>query len=89
MSKDREVIILHETALQSWIRDASSAVMFIALIGIGVYLESSAMQWVGAVLGFLTIIGKAINHHNQSKMTVEQARKKLDAIDAALSEEGR
>lgn len=82
MSDKKEVIILYETALQSWIRDASSAVMFIALIGIGVLLESSAMQWVGALLGFLVIIGKAVNHHNKSKMTVAQARKRLDEIEA-------
>ena len=82
MSKSNEVIILHETALQSWARGASSVVMFIALIGIGVYLDSSAMQWVGAILGFLVIIGKTISHQNRSKMTVEQARKRLDEIEA-------
>lgn len=79
--KKTEIILLHETALQSWIRDASSVVMFIALIGIGVYLDSSAMQWVGAILGFLVIIGKAINHQNNSKMTIHQARERLDALE--------
>lgn len=80
-NKEREIILLHETVLQSWVRDASSIVMFIALIGIGVYLESAAMQWVGAILGFLTIIGKAISHHNKSKMTIAQARKRLDEME--------
>lgn len=85
----KEIIILHETALQSWMRDASSVVMFVALIGIGVYLDSSAMQWVGAILGFLTIIGKASALHNKSKIMIEQARMKLAAIDAALSGEAK
>lgn len=83
--KERTVIVLHETPLQSWVRDASSVVMFITLIGIGVFLESNAMQWVGAILGFLVIIGKAANLSN--KMTVSEARAHLAALDARTSQD--
>lgn len=83
MSKPNEVIIIHETVIQSWVHDASSAVMFVALIGIGVYLQSGAMQWAGAILGFLTISGQASTYINKNKMTVAQARKRLDEIEAA------
>lgn len=83
MSKPNEVIIIHETVIQSWVRDASSVVMFVALIGIGVYLQSGAMQWAGAIIGFITIIGRAGGYSHRNKMTVAQARKRLDEIEAA------
>lgn len=83
MSKSPEIIILHETTVQAWVGDASSVVMFVALIGIGVWLDSSAMQWVGAILGFITIIGKAVSRQNKCKMTIAAARVRLDEIEAA------
>lgn len=81
MSKKPEIIIIRETMLQSWISDASSVVGFLALIGIGVYLESNAMQWAGAILGFITICGKAFER--DKRMTVAEARKRLDDIEGA------
>lgn len=89
MSDKPEIILVHETVAQAWGRDASSVVGFVTIIGIGVYLESSAMQWVGAILGFITIVGRAISFGNSNKMSVSQARKRLDEIEArALSKEG-
>jgi len=81
MTKTTPVIIVHETIAQSWIRDASSVAGFVALISIGVYLDSSAMQWVGAILGFLTICGSATAAARKHKMTVAEARKRLDEIE--------
>ncbi|MEM8801108.1 MAG: hypothetical protein AAGF55_01090 [Pseudomonadota bacterium] len=79
---DKHIIILHETVLQSWLRDASTLALFVALIGIGVFLESAAMQWVGAFIGFTFIIGKAIASAQRDKMlSVSEARKKLDEIE--------
>ncbi len=84
MSKQTEVILLHETALQSWLRDASSVAMFVGLIGIGVYLESSAMQWVGALVGFVVIIGKVARVGKDNRFTISDARKRLDEIERSL-----
>lgn len=84
MSKSIEVIIVHETVLQSWVRDASTAALFIVLVGTGALLDSSAMQWVGAAVGFGTVISRSISAGNNSRMTVDQARKRLDEIDAAI-----
>jgi hypothetical protein len=81
MTKPPEVILLHETATQSWLRDASSVAMFVALIGIGVYLESSAMQWVGALVGFLAIIGKVARVGKDNRYTIPKARARLDEIE--------
>lgn len=79
MTKKTEVIVIHETVLQSYLVDSSTFLLFAALIGVGVYLDSSAMQWVGALIGFITMAGR-ISRLN--RMTIEQARKRLDAIEA-------
>lgn len=82
MSKpEREIIILHETVAQSWFRDASTVAGFVALIGIGVYLESAALQWVGALLGFLTIINRMARLLKDNRFTIAQARARLDEIE--------
>lgn len=80
--KKPEVIVLHESAGQGWLRDLSSVVCFVLLIGIGVLLDSSALQWVGALLGFLTIIARTMHIAKDSRMTTDEARKRLDEIDA-------
>lgn len=82
MNTKPEVILLWETPLQSWKSDMSSVVGFILLIGIGVYLESSAMQWVGAILGFVTMIAQSARLNKDERLTIEQARKRLDEIEA-------
>lgn len=79
MSKP-EVIIVHETVLQSWLIDASTLALFVALISIGVYLDSAAMQWVGAIVGFLAIPMKAVR---RNRLSFDEARKRLDELEAA------
>lgn len=83
MKKHVEIIILHETTLGSWIRDASSLALFVSLIGIGVYLDSSAMQWLGAIVGFMVLVGKSINLSNKSKVSFEEARRRIDEIESS------
>lgn len=74
-----QIIILHESVAQSWARDASSLVMAVAMIGIGVWLESSAMQWIGGIVWLLVLMSKASGV--AKKMTIGQARQKLDEIE--------
>ena len=87
MSKLPEVILLHETAGQSWLRDMSSVAGFVALIGIGVILDSAAMQWSGAILGFVVIMGRTSRIVKDSRVTIAEARKRLDEIEAAIDAE--
>lgn len=88
-NKTVEILFVYETAAQSWLRDASSAAMFLALIGIGVWLDSGAMQWVGAILGFFVIISKSIHLGRKNRLTIEQARKRLDEIESAHPQSNR
>lgn len=61
MKTRTHVILITETTLQSWARDAGTLAMFIALIGIGVWLGSAAMQWVGA--NWFGPIAATVVHH--------------------------
>lgn len=76
------VIILKEGWVQSWLRDASTFALFVALIGIGVFLESAALQWVGALIGFFHIAGNAHRMLKCESLTIPEARAKLDVLEA-------
>jgi hypothetical protein len=78
---DRQIMIIKESARESWLRDTSSVVSFIALIGIGIVLDSSAMQWVGAILGFIVILERSNRLFKSNRFTIEEARKRLDEIE--------
>lgn len=49
------VVIIHETVIQCVLRDLVTVVGLVALIGIGVALDSRAMQWCGFILGMLAL----------------------------------
>lgn len=76
------VLIRKESILVSWLRDASTFALFIALIGIGVYLESSALQWVGAIIGFIAILIKSAGQHKANTYDIAGARAELDRLEA-------
>lgn len=79
MKTKTEVIIVYETVLQSYLIDTSTFVLFAALIGLGIFLDSTALQWIGGLMGIFTICARIDRH---KRMTVDQARKRLDEIEA-------
>lgn len=76
-----KLILIRETAAESWTRDASTFVLVVAIIGVGVLLGSSAMQWVGALMAFIVITARATSFRKQHTFTVAEARKRLDEIE--------
>lgn len=76
------VILIHETILQSLARDAGTFATIAGLVAIGIVVESTALQWIGAIMGFLTVIARSSGAVQRSRMTVAQARTKLDEIEA-------
>lgn len=80
MSK-REVILIRETLRDSVIRDLTTVICFVAMIGIGVWLDSSALQWIGAFLGFIAIMSRSINLMEKSRYSIEEARRRLDELE--------
>lgn len=77
-----DVIIIHETVAKSWLRDLSTFTLFVALIGLGIILDSGAMQWMGAIIGFITIMVKAAGVQKKNRKTIAQARAFLDDLEA-------
>lgn len=73
MSKRRTVIIIHETVMQSWLRDIGTFAMTVGVISVGVILNSDAMQWVGAVVLILAAISRAGTRIRNTRMTPQQA----------------
>ena len=81
--KPTQVIIIRETALQSWLRDASTVAAFIVLIGIGIFLESAVMQIFGGILEMLTLFTGFSGIKSKNPFTFYQARKRLDELEAS------
>ncbi|NNU70416.1 hypothetical protein G9X67_34765 [Rhizobium sp. WYCCWR 11152] len=75
-----QFIVITESVFQSWARDASTLALFVSLIGIGIALDSPAMQWVGALVGFITITARASG--KAKKLTKEQALRFIQDLDA-------
>jgi len=78
MSKP-EIIILNETLGKSIAKNAASFCTIVAIIGVGVVLDSAAMQWLGALIWMLWLLAKASMRGNT--LTIEEARRRLDEIE--------
>jgi hypothetical protein len=73
------VIMVHETTLQGWARDAGTLALFASLIGIGILADSSAMQWAGAIMAFITTCVRESG--KVERLSIAEARAKLDALE--------
>lgn len=76
------VIMVHETTLQSWARDAGTLALFAALIGIGIVADSAAMQWAGAIIAFITTCVRASG--KVERLSIDEARAKLDELEGQI-----
>jgi len=74
-----EIIILHETVLQSYLVDSSTFLLFAALIGLGVFLDSGSLQWIGGLMGIFTICART---SRRNRLTIAEARARLDELEA-------
>lgn len=77
---ETKFIVITESVFESWARDASTLALFVALIGIGIALDSSAMQWTGAVVGFVATTARAVG--KAKKLTKQQAIRFIQELDA-------
>jgi hypothetical protein len=78
-----KLLIVHETVAQSIIKDAVSAFTLLSMVGVGIWVDSSALQWVAGLLWVLWMLGKSINMSNRNVVhSFSAARKKLDAWEA-------
>lgn len=52
------VILLYETVWQSAARDLISTGTLLACVGIGIWVESKALQWVGGLMWCLWLLSR-------------------------------
>ena len=85
MTKEYKIIVCKkESVAQSWLRDASTAALCIALIGIGVLVGSGAMQWLGAIFAFLTVLAQGVALVKAETFDVDGAQVRLNEIKKEL-----
>jgi hypothetical protein len=82
MSEKHEVICIVKNWRDTLLHDLASIATFVVMLGTGVYLDSEAMQWIGGFLWLLWVFGFATAIQNKSRMTIAQARKRLDELEA-------
>lgn len=71
--KNNEIIIIYQSMFESIISSLVDCVLAVGLIGIGVYLHSSAMQWFGFIVTSLVMISKSQRLTKNNKKTPQQA----------------
>lgn len=84
MSKSPEVIVIHESVLASYLKDIGSVGSLTAAVGLGIWLDSAALQWVAGLLWIVMILLASFKSTNDKRMTLADARKRLDEIEAGL-----
>lgn len=80
MKNETTIVLIDDRLSLSAARDAFSFGTLVAMIAVGWLLDSSAMQWVGAIVWFMWLIGRATSLAKVSRCTPEQARERIDAI---------
>lgn len=78
------VIAEGETVRQSWASDASTFALCVGLIGLGLWVDSSAMQWLGAVFAFVATLARVGS--KAKRLTVSEAKNRLDEIEQQLQQ---
>lgn len=77
MSDRTEVLYIHETLWQSIARDVSTFLMLASVIGLGWWMQSSAMQWAGFIMCALAILNRVGRVYKKSKMSPQEAADRL------------
>lgn len=70
---EQTIVCIHQTLIGSILSDLFSVSSLAALIGLGVILNSQAMQWCGFLLGSLWFIGRVTAVQKKSRMTPQEA----------------
>lgn len=81
MSQQKTIIIRDDRMWKSIIQDVISAGSLLALVGVGLWLESSALQWIGGIIWMLWLVGWLVSLEKGSKKTIKEAREYLDGLE--------
>lgn len=78
------IIIVHETIKQSIIKDVATCALLIATIGVGVWIGSSALQWIAALLFIIVLLARAATDRKGSFYSFADARAYLDKLERGV-----
>lgn len=79
--KPEEVtIVLIKNYWSGYLQSVAWLAALAACIGLAVWLESTAMQWVMAIFWFLSVIGWAMGERARKRMTPEDALREINGI---------
>ena len=78
-TRDLKLMVIRETWAEHILRDLTTFATLAALCGLGVIVGSTAMEWLGAGLGFVLLLSRAVRVKERHTFTVEEARAYLDA----------
>lgn len=73
MTDKKETIHLMDSRVGFWGRAACSYGMTFGMIGIGILLDSPAMQWIAAIFAFIGILSMSVNYHQRNIKTPQEA----------------
>lgn len=80
---ETKFLIVHETVLQSVAKDLISAATLLSMVGVGIWANSSALQWAAGIIWILSMFGKSANLSKQNTVhSFAAARRKIDAWEA-------
>lgn len=73
-----KVIIIRESVMESIITDTFTFATVVGIILVGKWVNSDALQWIGGFMTMMLIMSWA---SNKERLTVNEARAKLDQIE--------
>lgn len=75
----KNIIIIKESLRDSLLKDLGTFGGLVACIAAGVWIDSSALQWIGGIMWiFAVIVSQASKDRN---MTVEEAKAYLETLE--------
>lgn len=71
------IILIKESALGSIVKDIFTYGGLIAVISVGIYFESSALQWIAGIMFLIAALGWAAMRKGQRHLTPQEAVNRL------------
>jgi len=75
-----KIMLVQETPMQSYKKDAGTVVACLALVLPGWLIGSAALQWVGAMMFVFWLIARVFGTSKDNTYTLDQAKAKIDAM---------
>lgn len=81
METKPDTIMVHETVMESWLRDAGTVVAALALILPGVWLGSSVLELIGGFILIVLTVSRSSKAMRDRRMSIPEARAYLDRLE--------